>query len=130
MTIKRHTGIRTLRLRGLSGAGTLLTAFLLSACGSVSYRAGSAFDPGLLETELMPEKSTSIEVRRVLGAPSGQGRAMMPFHESPRTVWTYYSEQGRIDMSGGSSSATGAYLFVFLKDGIYDGYLWYRSRFE
>jgi len=52
---------------------------------------------------------------------------MLPWQSSPRTVWTYYYEEGVIDLGGATSDDRRIFLFVFLDQGRFDGYLWFSS---
>lgn len=102
-------------------------SFMLASCGSVQVRAGKKPDVGLLQTALHAGKSGEQDVRAVLGNPDGRGRSMLPWQSSPRTVWTYYYEEGVIDLGGAGSDDRRIFLFVFLDEGRFDGYLWFSS---
>ncbi len=106
----------------------LFGATALGGCGSVRFEMGRAFDPGLIEQSLQTGVSTQADVKRALGEPYGKGRALMPFHESDRTVWTYYFGQGSVDPSSGKMEDRRRYLFVFLDGDRFDGYMWFASK--
>lgn len=106
------------------------SAVLLAACGSLEFRSGGRFDPAVLETRLVPDQSGSRQVRAVLGQPFGRGSAMMPYHDGPRTVWTYYFEEGSVDPGSGKLRDHRRYLFVFLNDDVYEGYMWFDSHLD
>lgn len=105
-----------------------ISSILISGCGLISFKAGNIFDASLLESDLRAGVSDSEQIKVLLGDPFGIGRALMPFHEKPRTVWTYYFEQGSIDLGGGESTDNRKYLFIFLDENIYEGYMWFDSK--
>jgi hypothetical protein len=102
----------------------------LAACsGTARLEAGRPFDPAVLESVLRPGVSSTAEVRAALGEPYGQGGALLPFHDGPRTTWTYFHESGMVNLSGSSMDMADdrTYLFVFFKGDIFDSYLWFPS---
>lgn len=102
----------------------------LSACsGTARLEAGKAFDPAVLESVLRPGVSSTADVRAALGEPYGQGGALLPFHDSPRTAWTYFQESGMVNLNGSSIDMADdrIYLFVFFKGDTFDSYLWFPS---
>jgi len=109
----------------------LVGALAVAGCGGpVRFEMGHAYDPGLIEQSLKIGVSTRADVKRVLGEPYGEGRALMPFHESDRTVWTYYFDQGSLDPSSWKIQDQRRYLFVFLDGERFDGYMWFSSRLD
>ena len=94
------------------------------------FETGRKFNPSLLEQSLKTGVSVQADVRRALGEPYGKGRALMPFHESDRTVWTYYYERGSFDMGSGETHDQRLYLFVFLAGDRLDGYMWFASKLD
>jgi hypothetical protein len=52
----------------------------------------------------------------------------MPFHESDRTVWTYYYERVSVDVGASAMRGERLYLFVFLAGDRFDGYMWFESK--
>ena len=112
------------------GAAGLLIAALATGCGTITYHAGESFDPLRIKHALQPGVSDSAQVTAVLGAPNGTGRAMMPYHDAPRTVWTYYYADGAVDPGSGEVQENRRYLFVFLDDGIFEGYMWFKSKLQ
>ena len=79
-----------------------------------------------LENELELGKSTAEDVVRVLGIPSGTGTSQLPMDGEPRSMWTYHYE--RTTTTGASpASIRLSLLFVYFRDGLYDGYLWFTS---
>jgi len=103
-----------------------LTTALLPGCGAMKVRAGTPVSPSLLESKLTVGKSTAEDVRQVLGEPVGMGREFLPFHTQPRTVWSYHFEEGQASFSGGGDTRR-VFVWVFLTDAGYDGYLWVSS---
>jgi hypothetical protein len=102
---------------------TLLLALacgLLSGCSSMRYRVGEPLDMPALE-RLQVGASTAAEITTALGEPQGTGRAQLPFHPAPREMWTYYYEVGNF------VDSRRTFLFVFLDEGILDGYTWLSS---
>jgi hypothetical protein len=113
------------RLLALPLALSLTTA-LLSGCGEIKVRAGSPVAPSLLESRLTVGQSTAKDISQVLGEPLGVGREFLPFHTQPRTVWSYYFEEDQVSLGGGGDSRR-IFVWVFLTDERYDGYLWVSS---
>lgn len=103
-------------------------AAALGGCGTVQFAAGRSVNTGALEGTLKAGVSTAAEVRHALGEPYGQGRALMPFQDSERAVWTYFHERGSVDATSGKMSDQRVYLFVFMKDDRFDGYMWFASE--
>jgi hypothetical protein len=110
--------------------GLVLAALMVGGCGTVEFESGSRFDPALLEQSLRAGSSTQSDVQAALGEPHGRGRALMPFHEMPHTVWTYYYERGSIDISSSQTKDQRTYLFVLFADDRYDGYMWFVSEMQ
>ena len=111
----------------LTATFALLLSILLTGCGAVQVRAGKKPDVNLLNQSLQVGHSTQQDVRKALGSPNGQGRSMLPWQSAPRTVWTYYYEEGVIDLSGGNSDDRQIFLFIFLDGERFDGYVWFSS---
>jgi hypothetical protein len=107
-----------------------LLTLTVSGCGPVNYRAGHNFDSSLLENALQTGVSSSADVQATLGAPFGKGRALMPYHETPKTVWTYFFEEGSMDLGSGTVDDKRKYLFIFFDKDIYEGYMWFHSRLQ
>lgn len=114
----------------LSIAGALLAVSLvatgLTGCGEIKVRAGTPVSPLPLESKLKVGQSTGQDVRWMLGEPAGVGREWLPFQPEPRTVMSYHFEEGQVSL-GGSGDTRRIFVWVFLKDGVYDGYLWVSS---
>jgi len=102
----------------------------LGGCGTVQFRIGNEFNPGVLERALKTGISTRANVKALLGKPYGTGKTLMPFHDSPRTVWTYFYEIGNVDFGGGNSHDHRRYLFVYFDGDFYDGYMWFDSQMQ
>jgi len=105
-----------------------MSLILISGCGSIDFQAGRSFDPRSLESDLIPGVSKAVQIEALLGKPFGKGRALMPYHDEPRTIWTYYFEQGSINLGGGESKDKRKYLFVYLVKDTFDGYIWFESH--
>jgi hypothetical protein len=117
-------------MRRLSRLGSVLFALILAAtalagCGEIEIKvlAGKRVDPALLESELTLGQSTSEDIQKVLGEPLGVGRDLLPFQSEPRTVMSYYFEESQGSLTGAGNSKR-MFVWVFVKAGRYDGYLW------
>ena len=109
-----------IRRIGIRGACILLVGALLTGC-SIKMRAGHDPDISALERDLVPGVSTRGEITAALGWPYGEGRALMPFHDQPRDVLTYYYEEGTLE------DDRRIFLFVFIHESKYEGYMWFSS---
>jgi hypothetical protein len=86
----------------------------------IKIRAGNEIDlPALQEFRI--GESTSNDVQAKLGAPFGRGRSYLPFQSKPVDMWSYYYELGTM------SDDRRTFLFVYLDDGVFDGYMWMSS---
>ena len=99
----------------------VLLSLLLSGCSNFQVRAGSMPDLKALEENLVVGKSTIGDVLSTLGEPYGVGQEMIPLTPERRELFSYYYEEGS------SSDDRRIFLFVFLKDDVYDGYMWFSS---
>lgn len=113
------------RLHKLLFAFSLITA-LLGGCGEIKVRSGVPVAPSLLESRLTVGQSTASDIARALGEPASVGREFLPFHTQPRTVWSYHFEESQVSL-GGSGDFHRIFVWVFLIDDRYDGYLWVSS---
>ncbi len=109
-------------LRGTPVAATMaaLVLVVVSGCGTV-IRFGSLPDTGKLDTGLTLGLSKQSDVLEALGEPRNRGQAMLPGQDSQRDLWCYYYEEGTL------SDDRRIFLFVFFKEGVYDGYMWFSS---
>lgn len=105
----------------------LLVPVWLAGCGSMQIRAGKKPDIDVLNKTLEVGKSTQQAVQAALGAPDGRGRSMLPWQSAPRTLWSYYYEEGLVDLGGGPSDDRRIFLFVFFDEDRFDGYMWFSS---
>ncbi len=109
----------------LAGIGMLSLAVVFSSmaagCGNIQIRFGKRPDTDVLEKSLRLGESTRADVRTALGQPSGKGRAMLPFDLKPRTMWSYYYEEGDL------KEARRIFLFVYFDQDRYAGYMWFSS---
>lgn len=103
-----------------------LATALLPGCGEIKVRAGVPVAPSLLESKLVLGHSTEKDIREVLGEPPGVGREWLSFHTRARTIWSYHFEESQASLSG-VGDAHRIFLWVFLADGRYDGFLWVSS---
>lgn len=109
-------------MRPATRLATLAAALSMTGCLSgIQVRTGAPVRVDLLGLDLEISESTAAEVEAALGAPYGIGQSMLPFQDAPRTVWSYYYEEGNLE------DARRIFLFVYLDDGIYDGYMWFSS---
>ena len=106
----------------------VMSLILISGCGTINFQGGQNFDTGLLESALVPGVSKAEQIEAILGKPFGKGRSLMPYHKEPRTVWTYYFEQGSINLGGGESKDNRKYLFIYIAEDTFDGYIWFDSK--
>ena len=104
---------------------------LATACSGISYEVGrKVTDLDVLEEALNLGQSTPEDVRAVLGEPTGDGAVMMPIADSkPRTLWSYYYNEGRFVAKGGavSGDARLMLLLIYFDNDRYDGYMWFSS---
>ncbi len=102
---------------------TCLMAMMILAvgCADIRLRVGRLPDINALETSLKPGQSTREDVVNVLGEPFGKGKEMLPIGLKPRTLWSYYYEEGSLE------DDRHMFLFVFLDGEKYDGYMWFSS---
>ena len=108
-----------------------LAAGLAAGCTStMKMEAGRLFEPKRLATSLTPGVSTPQDVVAVLGPPFGKGETMMPYHDGPRTTWTYFLDRGAVDFSSHRLNEELSYLFVFFKDSRVDGYIWFDTTVQ
>ncbi|MDJ0909190.1 MAG: hypothetical protein QNI99_08340 [Woeseiaceae bacterium] len=98
----------------------LFVAISMAGCGGFVFRTGSRPDIAALDS-LTIGQSSSDEVRSTLGAPFGTGRTYLPYQESPQEMWSYYYEESSME------DGRRTFLLVYLKDGVYDGYMWFSS---
>lgn len=98
----------------------IITSTQMTGC-NVIVRAGNKPNVAALEKTLTQGVSTEQDVVKVLGAPVGKGREMLPFMDSPRDTWTYYYEEGDLN------DDRRLFLFVFFANQRFDGYMWFSS---
>ncbi len=100
-----------------------LLILILPAAGCVRARQNTGIPPdtSVLETTIRPGISTRAEVAATLGEPDGKGKTALYGGDAPRTIWSYFYEEGNLRES------RRIYLFVFFNKDCYDGYLWFSS---
>lgn len=109
------------RLRPVAKAAVVVSvAAAMCACVDIRIRAGNEINLPALK-ELRIGESTSDDVQAKLGAPFGTGRSYLSFQPDPIDMWSYYYELGTL------SDDRRTFLFVYLDDGIFDGYMWMSS---
>jgi len=101
-------------------ASWILMSFLGSGCG-IQMVAGSRPNIDVLEKSLRMGESTAADVSAALGEPNGKGRAMLPIESKPRTMWSYYYEEGTLE------DDRRMFLFVYFDQDRFDGYMWFSS---
>lgn len=121
VAVSRHKSPRTSILTKVILLFSLLALTQLTGCVNVQIRAGAKPNLEALERSLRQGKSTLQDVAKSLGEPTGKGREMLPFMDSPRDTWTYYYEEGDL------KDDRRLFLFVFFKNQRYDGYMWFSS---
>jgi hypothetical protein len=101
----------------------LACGLLLSGCADLRIRLGTQPNLDALERELAIGTSTEADVHRALGQPYARGRSLLPIDQAakPLTVWTYYYE------TGGLKDPRRTFLFVYLDENHYQGYMWFSS---
>lgn len=92
-----------------------------AGCGNVRYYVSRQIELDAIESRLRMKESTREDVLAVLGPPEGKGREMLPMTPSPRTLWSYYYEEGTFQ------DARRVFLFVYFDGDIFDGYFWVSS---
>jgi hypothetical protein len=94
---------------------------LLSGCVSMTYGVPPKTDR--LAT-LIPGQSRSSDVLLAMGEPRGKGAAHLSPQLPLRKVWYYeYVKASGLK----SMSVDTKMLLVFMRDDVYDGYLWFSS---
>lgn len=127
----RRAGPSRAMLRCAAIVSVLAVGSLVAGCSDVKAVGGTKPNLEALEGTLRIGESSAAEVRAALGEPTGSGMMMQPIDDSPRTMWSYYYERDRFTGAGGGDSrfeTRRTFLFVFFKDGRYDGYMWFSSH--
>lgn len=107
---------------------------VLAACAESPERIASIDvfrDTRRIETELKKGYSTTEDIRRILGEPTGSGSVFMAsVQQRPLDMWFYQdieltgikSSKGQIDLEMRQQI-----LLVFLRDGTYEGFMWFSN---
>ena len=127
--IRTHVTVRKSRRQSEASwkkKGVALTCLmamiiLTAGCADIRLRAGRLPDINALETSLKVGQSTREDVVKVLGEPFGKGKEMLPIGLKPRSLWSYYYEEGSLQ------DDRRMFLYVFLDEDKYDGYMWFSS---
>jgi hypothetical protein len=111
----------------------LMLILSLVGCSAPTHTTRQeAFNTDTLETTLKRGISTSSDIEAILGIPNGTGSLLTPI-DKPRKVMFY--EKFDVDTSH-MKRAPGYVeidvkqdvLLIFLKDGLYDGFLWFSDK--
>lgn len=94
---------------------------LTTGCMDIKTRIGKMPDTEALEKTLHIGESSQNDVLAALGVPYGKGKEMLPIGKSARTMWSYYYEEGTL------KDSRRIFLFVFINQDRYDGYMWFSS---
>ena len=106
----------------MTGTGSMVFILIFTTgCLDLQVRIGRRPSPELLENPLRPGQSTRADVISVLGPPDGKGQEMLPIEAAPRTLWSYYYEEGNL------KDSRRIFLFIFFDQDRYDGYMWFSS---
>lgn len=108
----------------------LVTGLLGGGCAE-KVTTGPFRQVDQLERVLHRGVSTKMDVRQVLGAPTGTGGALMPFDPTPDDVW-YYED---LELTDIESLKRGTFqmtmrqqiLLVFFEDDRFDGFMWFTN---
>ena len=106
---------------GLLCATVALISIVTSGCVDMKYRVGTRPEPSVLEKNLNVGKSTSKEIIGALGRPDGKGAALFTMYSQPSELWSYYYEEGTTE------EARRIFLFIFMNEDRYEGYMWFSS---
>lgn len=93
-------------------------------------QTGRIPDVDAMEQRLVVGRSTTAEVRVVLGEPAGEGAVMMPvIDQKSRRLWTYYYSRSMVRGTDGGASGDSRRiaLFVYFDEGRLDGYQWFST---
>lgn len=99
----------------------IFLSLLSNGCMDIHTRIGKRPNPDVLEKNLRIGQSSTSDILAALGEPYGKGREMLPIVQQPRTLWSYYYGEGDL------KDSRQIFLFVFIKQDRYDGYMWFSS---
>ena len=112
---------RLLTCRTVTALGIFFSLAIMS-CFPSTVRYGFPPQIGKLNT-LTPGTSTSADIVLALGQPRGDGVARFSVEPTPRQIYYYeYVEAGTY-----SGKVELSMLLIFVRDGRYDGHLWFSS---
>jgi len=108
----------------------VLVPFLFSSCTPTKTKQPYVpeFNNAALTTTLQRGVSSAEEVKEALGEPQGSGGFLFPTDTELRTVWFY--EKMKVDASGQKLDLQQDVLIVFLKEGTFDGFLWFSDAYK
>lgn len=105
----------------------------LAGC-TTTVTTGAFPDVNRIERDLKRGVSTKIDVRRVLGAPSGSGGSLFPtitgLHEGRRQVWFYDDVEATGTTQQGDFiqlDVRQQILLVFFEREKFDGFMWFTN---
>lgn len=99
-----------------------------ASCVSQPAPRRIAFNTRALEEKLVRGVSNEADIRQALGSPVGDGALFWPGSDGPRPVWFY--EKIEAAAEGQHIRVNQDVLIVFLKDGRFDGFLWFSDAPE
>ncbi len=129
-------GHRWLSRSALLGAAlmvTLLGVVSLGGCAVETTRGRSPLITERLRSELVRNKSTKVDVLKVLGEPDGTGSfggwrgVRGPRHSKLRPLEVWYYEDNKASMMGLSLRQELRVMLIFFKGELFDGYMWFAN---
>jgi hypothetical protein len=107
---------------------------LLAACANTPDRMATAEafrDTERIESGLKKGVSTTEDVRRLLGEPTGYGAVLLPsVQQHPAQMW-FYQDIELTDIKAASGQlelkVRQQILVVFVRDTLFDGFMWFSN---
>jgi len=112
---------------------TVIVTLAAVGCAPISWKTSANPNVDALEESLQIGKSTQADVLTVLGKPNGEGATMLPIDTKSRKMWSYYYEEGYVDVLDGGhivANLRRTFVFVYFDGDSYDGYMWFSSLRE
>lgn len=108
----------------------LVAAVLLAGCAHKAS-TGAFTQVNRIDDKLKKGKSTKMDAHRVLGAPKGTGKAVLPTDPKPREIW-FYDDIELTDYKGEEPgvirvSVRQQILLLFFEREVFDGYMWFTN---
>ncbi len=108
----------------------LVCSGLAVGCAPKRISTDTFVDTRLIDAELHKGKSTKADVTRVLGAPAGNGAALLPTKAASQDVW-FYSDIEMTDFKAAGGVINIDFrqqiLLVFFDKDVFDGFMWYSN---